>query len=205
MRAQQITNALTAVLDVTTAEAEALIEAAGGLRGLLADPSPALLELTPTRQRRLLGALELVRISSAPTGAVRVTSPQDAAVVVLPLLRFKQVEEFHAIFCDARLRIIEHRQLSVGSDSMVLVDPKEIVRAAIVLRAKSVILAHNHPSGDPEPSPQDITLTVKIGELLSLFSVTLADHLVVGNPGWVSMRRDGHYVSRLTETCAFMA
>jgi DNA repair protein RadC len=114
------------------------------------------------------------------------------------------VEELHVVYLDARMQLIELRRMFVGSDMCVVVEPREIMRVALLLRSRHIALAHNHPSGDPEPSAQDLALTRRLAELCGLMGIDLVDHLVIGRPGWVSMRRDGHYQPRAGSSPAFV-
>jgi hypothetical protein len=111
-------------------------------------------------------------------------------------LALAPVEELHVVYLDNRMRLMDHRRMFVGSDMCVVVEPREILRVALLLRARVFALAHNHPSGDPEPSAQDLALTRRLAELCALMGMELVDHIVVGRPQWVSMRRDGHFQPR---------
>lgn len=89
-------------------------------------------------------------------------------------------ERFAAMFLDSNHRLIEFRTLFTGTLKMTPVYPREVARAALHLNAAAVIVAHNHPSGDPEPSAADATCTYRLKEALALVDVQLLDHIIVG-------------------------
>jgi DNA repair protein RadC len=91
-----------------------------------------------------------------------------------------EVEHFHALFLDRRNRLIEDCLMSVGTVDHVMAYPREIVKRGLELGATAVILAHNHPSGDPTPSDQDIKWTKAIKKACQCVDIILHDHLIVG-------------------------
>jgi len=101
------------------------------------------------------------------------------------------VEEFRVLFLDNRNRLLADEVLSRGTVNHTPVYPREVVKRALDLHASAVILAHNHPSGDPSPSADDIAMTRQIVEAARALSITVHDHVVVGNGQWRSFRRDG--------------
>ncbi|MFT7677506.1 MAG: DNA repair protein RadC [Planctomycetota bacterium] len=100
-------------------------------------------------------------------------------------------EEFHAVLLDARHRPISVRQVSVGTLTASLVHPREVYRAAVRLNAAALVVAHNHPSGDPEPSLEDLELTRRLVSSGELLGIPLLDHVIVGEGVWVSLRERG--------------
>lgn len=171
----------------------------GGLRALC-DITPAVVARTTGlpegAAQRLWAAIELGRRAWAePTvGPEPLDSPERIAALVAPPLRGSPVEELRVAYLDTRMRLIELRSLGVGSDACVVVEPREILRVGLLLRARHLVLAHNHPSGDPEPSHQDLALTRRLADLCGAMGLHLVDHLVVGRGGWVSLRMAGHYM-----------
>lgn len=116
-----------------------------------------------------------------------ITSPVD----VLPELRDikdKKREYFVTVFLNARNQIIQREIVSVGSLSASLVHPREVFAPAIASSAASVILAHNHPSGDVTPSREDIELTRRLVQVGELIGITVTDHLIVGSDRFISMK-----------------
>lgn len=106
-------------------------------------------------------------------------------------------EHFIVVYLDTRRRVIDSRVLSTGTLDTSLVHPREVFAPAFELRASAVVVAHNHPSCDPEPSPEDIALTSRLDRASRLLGFRLVDHLIIGKErGWVSMRQrqmDGEY------------
>ena len=101
-------------------------------------------------------------------------------------------EVFIVLHLDTRNRVVAHETTSVGSQNASLVHPREVFKAAILKGATSIILAHNHPSGDPAPSKEDIDLTHRLAEAGGLMGIQVLDHVVVAPPGEsVSMKELG--------------
>ncbi|MCX5971777.1 MAG: DNA repair protein RadC [Coprothermobacterota bacterium] len=122
--------------------------------------------------------------SERVTPAMRIKSPQDAARYVAgwfaPHLRDARKESFHVIFLNGKNQPIDRKQLSEGTINASLVDPGEVIREASQRSALSLILVHNHPSGDPQPSPEDISLTRSLAQACQLVGIKVLDHIVVG-------------------------
>lgn len=97
-------------------------------------------------------------------------------------------EFFRVLFLDKKNRLIEDFEFSSGTVDHVPVYPREVMRKALELDACAMILAHNHPSGDPTPSPSDIDMTRQILEGCELFGIALHDHVIIGGPTTYSMR-----------------
>lgn len=108
-------------------------------------------------------------------------SPDAARQYFFLTLAENPAESFNVAFLDNRHRAIECREMFKGTIDGANVHPREVVRAAIELNAAAVILAHNHPSGNPEPSRADITVTKRLTEALALIDCRVLDHLIIGN------------------------
>jgi DNA repair protein RadC len=100
-------------------------------------------------------------------------------------------EHFVTFDLDVRHRLIERRLVAIGTLTGVAVHPREVFRGAIVNGAAAIIIAHNHPRGDPTPSRQDLELTRRIKEVGELCGIQVLDHLVVGAQGYVSLAERG--------------
>ena len=96
-------------------------------------------------------------------------------------LALREQEVFAALFLDNKHRVIEYEELFFGTVDSASVHPRIIVQRALQLNAAAVIVAHNHPSGEPEPSRADETITLRIKEALALVDIRLLDHIVVGD------------------------
>ena len=101
------------------------------------------------------------------------------------------VEQFRVLFLDSRNRLIADEILSRGTVNHAPVYPREIIKRALELSATALILVHNHPSGDPTPSPADVEMTREIRKAAATLSIVVHDHLVIGNGRHVSFRREG--------------
>lgn len=117
--------------------------------------------------------------------------PEDAAEIVVPELAGRDRERCVAAFLDTKHRLLATATVSVGSVDHTFMGPREIYRDALGANAAAFVLAHNHPSGDPEPSRDDERVTRRIGEAGRLLGVDLLDHLIVGGCRWVSLARRG--------------
>jgi DNA repair protein RadC len=103
----------------------------------------------------------------------------------------EQVEKFHVLFLDNRNRLLADEEMQRGTVDHTPVVPREVVKRALELQATGLILAHNHPSGDPTPSRDDIIVTGLIKAAAAPLSITVLDHIVVGNGRWFSFRMQG--------------
>lgn len=126
-----------------------------------------------------------------PAGRPAVTSPEAAAAVVVPLLEGADRERCVAALLDTRHRLLGTAVVSVGSIDHTFMAPREVYRDALVANATAVVLAHNHPSGDPEPSADDRAVTRRLAAAGDLVGVQLLDHLVVAGARWTSLARRG--------------
>jgi DNA repair protein RadC len=109
------------------------------------------------------------------------STPSDAQKYLFLKLCEKPAEVFCCLFLDNRHRVIEFREMFQGTIDGASVHPREIVRACIEVNAAAVIIAHNHPSGEPEPSRADITLTKRLVDSLALIDVRVLDHHIIGH------------------------
>jgi DNA repair protein RadC len=146
----------------------------------------------PAKTARIGAAVELAR------RLARVKEPErplyDSCVLGEELVRahgHETQERFCVALLDARHRIIKHQEIFVGTLDKTLVSTRDIIRVAVVHRAKAVVIYHNHPSGDPTPSDEDIAFTRKLRESLEIVDVDLIDHLVIGTHRFASMKARG--------------
>lgn len=120
-----------------------------------------------------------------------ISSPQDARNYVSLKLADRKQEVFAIMFLNTRHQIIEFREMFHGTIDTAAVYPREILRAVIETNSAAVVLAHNHPSGSPDPSEADIRLTKHIAAALELINATVLDHLIVGGMTVTSMAERG--------------
>lgn len=112
-------------------------------------------------------------------------------IAACPLLLKGRKERFVALYLDGRRQVIRHEVVSVGTLTATLVHPREVFAPALECRAASLVVAHNHPSGDPTPSHEDRLLTERLSQAGRLLGINLDDHLVIAKTGFVSLRRLG--------------
>ena len=127
-----------------------------------------------------------------PSERPQVTGPEDAAAILLPDLSGRDRERCVAALLDTKHRLLEVTTVSIGSIDHTFMAPREVFRDALVANASALVLAHNHPSGDPEPSRDDELVTRRLGEAGEVVGVEVLDHLVFGGGRWVSLARRGH-------------
>jgi len=142
---------------------------------------------------RLVAVLELSRRLQAPADEKpRVKSPAEAAAVLAPRLAHLDQEEMHVILLDTRNRVLGIQAVYKGSLNSSVVRVGEIFRAAIEAPAAAVIVAHNHPSGDPTPSPEDVNVTRQLVKAGKLLDIEVLDHVVISQGGqFVSLKERG--------------
>jgi DNA repair protein RadC len=114
--------------------------------------------------------------------------PDDVARVVGPKLRKETREHFLVLLLNARHEVMGRETVSVGSLNASIVHPREVFRPAVVASAAATVLVHNHPSGDPEPSEEDLSITKRLVEAGELLGISVLDHVIVASRGVVSMR-----------------
>jgi DNA repair protein RadC len=107
------------------------------------------------------------------------------------VLARERVEQFRVLFLDNRNRLLADEAQARGTVNHTPVYPREVVKRALELHATALILVHNHPSGDPTPSDDDIEMTQEVKIAAQALSIVLHDHLIVGNGRWVSLRQEG--------------
>ncbi len=147
----------------------------------------------PAKAVTLLAAAELAkRLSNRfRVEAVTVSSPGDAAGLVMEEMRHYQKEHFRVVMLDTKNKVLGIEDISIGSLNTSLVHPREVFRPAIRKACASVILVHNHPSGDPTPSREDLDVTRRLCEAGKLMGIEILDHVVIGDGRYLSFREKG--------------
>jgi len=118
-------------------------------------------------------------------------TPEDVASLVRGRLRGKKKEHFLALLMDTRNQLIKMAEISIGSLDASLVHPREVYKEAISASAASVIFVHNHPSGDPTASEDDIKLTKGLAEAGEIIGIEVLDHIIIGDKNYLSLKREG--------------
>lgn len=145
-----------------------------------------------TQAARLVAVLELSRRLQAPPAdeRPRVTSPADAAALLTPRMAHLEQEALWVILLDTRNRVLKMTEIYKGSLNTSVVRTGEIFRPAIEAAAAAIIIAHNHPSLDPSPSPEDINVTRQIVQAGKLLDIECLDHIIIGRT-FVSLKERG--------------
>ena len=176
------------VVQVATALSDAVD---GSLRRLAQQAPGALVRhggIGRAKAARLLAALELGNRLARELRPLRtrVRSPEDVARLVGPRLRDLEVEEFHIVIVSTKRDIVRDVLITKGTLNGSLVHPREVFRAAIAEGAAGIFLVHNHPSGDPTPSPEDRVITAQLVEAGKLLGIPVVDHVIVAGDRWTS-------------------
>jgi DNA repair protein RadC len=152
--------------------------------------------LGPAGAARVAAALELgVRAAGQPVRRGRTLhGPADVYGMFGPKLRHLLQEEFHVVLLDTRHRLLRTSLVTRGTADTSLVHAREVFREAVREGASAVILVHNHPSGDPRPSPEDRTVTRQLVAAGNLVGIPVLDHVVVGDGRYVSLAEEGGMV-----------
>jgi DNA repair protein RadC len=173
-----------------------LMQDLGGLAGIYRVEFPELCNqygLGIAKASQIKAALELGRrmLAESPEERPAISSPADAANLVLYDMSALEQEELRLILLDQRNRVMEIYKLYKGSTNQSQVRISELFKVAIRRNAINLIVVHNHPSGDPSPSPDDIALTRAIVQAGKLLDIEVLDHIVIGRGRWVSLKERG--------------
>jgi DNA repair protein RadC len=177
--------------------ANMLLDGIGGIEALArvrVDDLRNLPGIGPARAAQVLAAVELGRrtLTRAGRQRVQITTPRTAAELLLPLYGNRSVEQFGVVLLDTRHRVLRTTVVSVGTLDASIVHPREIFREATAAGAAALVLFHNHPSGDPEPSPDDVKLTQRLIAAGVLMGIDVIDHVILGDVRYCSLREKGY-------------
>lgn len=141
----------------------------------------------------IVAAVELGRRLSRESSPKRFTvkGPEDVASYAMPLLRFEEKENFGVVLLNIKNQILSMPIVSIGSLTSSIVHPREVFKVAFQGTAASIVLVHNHPSGDPTPSPEDISVTRRLIKVGQLMDIPVLDHVVIGDNRYVSLKEQG--------------
>jgi len=142
---------------------------------------------------QLKAALELGRrlLIASPEARPQITSPTDAANLLMPEMAPLEQEHLRVLLLDTKNRVIDSPTVYIGNVNASIIRPAEVYRPAIKGNATALIVAHNHPSGDPTPSPEDVQVTRTLVEAGQMLGIELLDHLVIGQQRFVSLKERG--------------
>ena len=177
--------------------AQKLLSRFGNLKGIA---NASVEELSQVRgiglakATQIKAAFELAnRLEDYPEAGEKpiVKTPDDVAGLVRGRLRGKKREHFLALLLDTRNRLIKVSEISMGSLDASIVHPREVFKEAISASAASVIFAHNHPSGDPEASEDDVKLTKRLAEAGEIVGIEVLDHIIICDKNYLSLKGKG--------------
>jgi DNA repair protein RadC len=176
--------------------AQRLLGSFGGLAGLVRASAQELIGekgLGPAKVTQLKAALELGRrmLVQSPDERPQIRSPADAANLVMSEMGLLEQEELRVMLLDTKNRVITTEKVYRGSLNTSLIRVGELFRHAIRANCLSLIVLHNHPSGDPTPSPEDVAVTRQIVEAGKLLDIEVLDHLIIGQQRFVSLKERG--------------
>lgn len=176
--------------------AERLLTEAGGLSGLARMSVHDLTQLHglgSAKASELKAALELGRrsVSADPMTRPVVNSPQDIAHLVMEEMRFLDREHFRIVSLSTKNHVLGISSISVGSLNSSLVHPRECFKEAIRRNSNAIILLHNHPSGDPTPSREDIDVTRRLADGGQILGIEVLDHVIIGDNRYISLKERG--------------
>ena len=142
---------------------------------------------------QIVAAIELGRrvMRAAPELRPRVDSPETVARLLLAELAYTDQEHVKVVLIDTRNQVIATPTIYKGTLNTTSIRVGEIFKEAVRRNAAAIIVAHNHPSGDPTPSPEDVILTRRIVEAGKLLNINVLDHLILGHDRWISLRDRG--------------
>ncbi|MBQ8682627.1 MAG: DNA repair protein RadC [Selenomonadales bacterium] len=148
-----------------------------------------------TKAITIAAALELGKRVAMGDSQKRVIirSSDDIANYMMPRLRYFDKEYFYVVLLNTKNHVIAAPMISVGTLSESLVHPRELFKEAVNHSASAVILVHNHPSGDPSPSKEDIMMTKRIIEGGKLLDIKVLDHVIIGDNTYISLREQGYF------------
>lgn len=176
--------------------ANTLLVHADGLAGLTRTSVPELQQVDGigrARAAQVLAAIELGRrtLLRGASERPRLTSARQIARHLLPQFGASPVEQFGVLMLDTKQHVLRVKIVSIGSLDQTIVHPREVFREAAAASAAAVVLFHNHPSGDPTPSPDDIALTRRLADAGEIMGIEVLDHLILGEQRYFSMREAG--------------
>jgi DNA repair protein RadC len=176
--------------------ANAILETVGGVHGFVRARPEHLVQVRgigDARAAQVLAAIELGRRTLTRAGQLRlqVKTPRSVAEFLLPQYGNRPVEQFGVLLLDTKHRVLRTTVLSIGTLDASLVHPREVFREAATAGAAAIVLFHNHPSGDPEPSQDDVKLTARLAAAGVLMGIDVIDHVILADVRYYSFREEG--------------
>src|SRR5438105_5226433 len=176
--------------------ANGLLAAQGGLHGLArstCDDLARVAGIGRAKAAQMLAALELGRrtLTRRPAARVRLGTARDAAAFLMPTFGSRPAEQFGIVLLDTKHRVLRTTVLTLGTLNASVVEPRDVYREAALGGAAAIVAFHNHPSGDPTPSPDDVVLTRRLAAAGVLMGIDLVDHIILGEVRYCSFKEMG--------------
>lgn len=147
--------------------------------------------MSPARRLREL----IVTYRAHPVGTVldgrSLADPRTAAAILTPMLEHQPDEIFTVLLLDTKRHIIAVHDVAKGGLNVIALEPRTVFRAALLANADAIIVAHNHPSGDPTPSADDLHLTTRLIQIGTLLGIAVLDHIIIGDRRYCSLKESG--------------
>jgi DNA repair protein RadC len=182
--------------------ANRLLARTDGLHGLPRMAVESLRDVSgvgPARAARIVAAVELGRrtLTRAVAKRAKLGTPKQLAAYLLPQFGSAAVEQFGIVMLDTKTRLLRVKIVSTGSLDATVVHPREVFREAAAASAASIVLFHNHPSGDPTPSPDDLILTTRMVNAGDIMGIDVVDHLILAEQSYFSLAEAGRFARRI--------
>jgi len=120
-------------------------------------------------------------------------APSETAAFLMPVFGGRTIEQFGVVLLDTKYRVIRTTLVATGTLNSTIVEPRDVYREAAMGAAFAVVAFHNHPSGDPSPSPDDVDLTYRLKAAGTLMGIDLLDHVILGDGRYFSFKEMGHW------------
>ncbi len=148
--------------------------------------------INDVKAAQLMALAELSkRISTLKIDKIKISSPSDVAILLMEEMRYYRKEYFKIILLDTKNNIKKISDISIGSLNSSIVHPREVFSEAVINSSSAIIFAHNHPSGETEPSREDISLTNRLDECGKLLGIKVLDHIIIGDGTFYSFKEEG--------------
>jgi DNA repair protein RadC len=149
--------------------------------------------LGQSKAAQIIAAFELGKRLAAFTSGERpqINTPKDAAQICMPQMRFLNAETLNVLALDTKNFLTKQRRIFDGSLNMSIVHPREIFKFALDELAASIVIVHNHPSGDPTPSNDDIKITKQLVDAGKMLDIPVLDHIIIGDGRYISLKEQG--------------
>ncbi len=173
-----------------------LLQNFNGLQGLLKCDYHELRNekgLGKAKAAQLAAVLEIAKRISKPKKSEALRNSEEAATYLMPLLRHETQEKFLVLCLNSKNQLLCMETVFVGTLNSTIVHPREVFQVAIRHAAAGILVAHNHPSGDPSPSQEDLKVTQNLIESGKVVGIPLLDHIVIGHGKWQSLRTTGMF------------